>query len=447
MHCSYDADKQQLLLQCSQEVRGSTQPLVIPLSIGLIAADGRDMKVSCSHLHSRAFSDGSRHDLLLILDSMQTSFVVDGVMEQPVVTYLRGFSAPVRLLIERSLPDLSLLAAHDCDGVSRWSAVQELWNMCFFGNECDRSGAAAAISAAFRALAEQAAEAASDSDKLWQFARLCSIPSVPFMMQQQAVQTPLTLWALHRAICCNIAEQTQDSIQQLLFNGTPSLASIRWLSAVTSCSGNMSSSEEMAQRAAFDAGMYVLCCARGDAGTRALQVSKDLVLSSLHPMTSRLSALYRLMQSDSKYAQHMRLSASQLFFEEWKADELVLQSWMAANAGSGVSDTLARIKSIMSSPCFRIHVPNDVYALLVTFARSSPCQFYSSEGLSLVVDAVLLLDKTNPQVAARLVRCFSDVRKLSAEECPGAVDSVHRIAAAAVSSDVKELCNRILDGG
>jgi hypothetical protein len=86
------------------------------------------------------------------------------------------------------------------------------------------------------------------------------------------------------------------------------------------------------------------------------------------------------------------------------------------------------------------------YALLVTFARSSPCQFYSSEGLSLIVDAVLRLDKTNPQVAARLVRCFSDARKVSVEECPGVVESVHRISAAAVSADVKELCSRILDG-
>ena len=451
MHSSYDAGKQQLLLHCRQEVRCS-HPLVIPLSIGLLAADGHDMKVSCSHRYSRALSDGSKHELLLILDSMETSFVLDGVLEQPVLTYLRGgFSAPVRLHIKRSIHDLSLLAAHDCDGVSRWSAMQELWNMCFFANECDRTAAAAAIAAAFRALGAQAAVAALDSDKVWQFARLCTIPSVAHMLQQQAattqppVQTPNTLWSLHRAICSDIANQAQDSIQQLLFDGAPSISSIRWRGAVASCSGNASSSEEMAQRAAFDTGMHVLCCAGGRVAALALQLSNDLVLSSSHPMTSRLSALHRLLQSDSKHAQHMRLAASQFFFDEWKGDELVLQSWMAAHAGSGASDTLARVKSIVSSPCFRFHVPNDVYALLVTFARSSPCQFYSSEGLELVVEAVLRLDRTNPQVAARLVRCFSDVRQLSADECAGAVGSVQRIAAAAVSPDVKELCNRNLD--
>jgi aminopeptidase N len=113
---------------------------------------------------------------------------------------------------------------------------------------------------------------------------------------------------------------------------------------------------------------------------------------------------------------------------------------MAANAGSGASDTLQRVKHILSSPCFRFDVPNDVYALLVTFARSSPCQFYCSDGLDVVVDAVSRLDKTNPQVAARMVRCFSDVRQVSAKECASGVDSVRRIAAAAVSSDVQELC-------
>ncbi len=451
MQSSYDAEKKQLLLHCRQEVLGSSQPLVVPLCIGLLAADGSDMKVSCSHHRSRVLPpdavSSTRHDLLLILDSTETSFVVDGVNELPVVSYLRGFSAPVRLHIQRSLRDLSLLAAHDCDGVSRWSAVQELWNLCFFANQSDRSESVAAISAAFRSLAAQAAEAGSDSDKLWQFARLCAVPSVPFMMQQQSVQTPQTMWSLHRSICGEIASQVHESVERLLFDGCPGLASIRWRNAVTTCSANASSPEEMAQRAAFDTGMYLLCFAGSDVASRALQLSKDLVLSSSHPMTSRLSALNRLLQSDSECSLEMRLSASQHFFTEWKSNELVLQSWMAANAGSGASDTLALVKTILSSSCFRFDVPNDVYALLVTFARSSPCQFYSSDGMSLVVDAVLRLDKSNPQVAARLVRCFSDVRKVSAGECPGAVDSVRRIADAAVSADVKELCSRILEEG
>ena len=415
--------------------------------MGLLASDGHDMKVSCSRQHRRALphqDDGNRHDLLLILDSTETSFVIDDVFERPVVSYLRGFSAPVRLHIQRSLSDLSLLAAHDCDGVSRWSAVQELWNLCFFANQSDRPASVAALSAAFKALGAQASTANADSDKLWQFARLCTVPSVSFMMQQQTVQTPHTLWSLHNSICSDIANQTKDTIEQLLFDGTPCLSSIRWQSAVTSC--NASSPQEMAKRAAFDTGMYLLCFAHGDTATRALQLSKDLVMSPFHPMTSRLSALHRLLQSDNEHARDMRSMASHMFFSEWKGNELVLQSWMAANAGSGASDTLARVKHILSSSCFRFDVPNDVYAVLVTFARSSPSQFYSNEGLALVADAVLRLDRTNAQVAARLVRCFSDVRRVSAEECAGGVDAVQRIAAAAVSADVKELCARILEG-
>ncbi len=446
---SYDAEKEQLLLNCRQDVRGSSQPLVIPLCVGLIAADGSDMKVSCDHPFSRLLpqaADNTRHDLLLILESKQASFVVNGVKELPVVTYLRGFSAPVRLHIQRSLRDLSLLAKHDSDGVSRWSAVQELWNSCFFANQSDRSESLAAISAAFSSLAAQVAEASTDSDKLWQFARLCAVPSVPFMMQQQTVQTPQTLWSLHRSICGEIADQVHDDIEELLFDGHLSLTSIRWRDAVTTRSVNAASPNEMAQRAAFDTGMYLLCFARSDVAKRALQLSKDMVMSSSHPMTTRLSALNRLLQSDSEYARDIRLIASHSFFTEWNGNDLVLQSWMAANAGSGASDTLALVNSIMSSSCFRFHVPNDVYALLVTFARGSPCQFYTSEGMAIVVDAVLRLDNSNPQVAARLVRCFSDVRKVSVEECPGAVDCVRRIAAAAISSDVKELCSQILDG-
>jgi hypothetical protein len=233
--------------------------------------------------------------------------------------------------------------------------------MCFFGELSARPSCAAAISAAIVALAEEASSGSSNSDKLWQFARLCAVPSVPYMMQQQALQTPRALWSQHRATCVEIASQTQDSILRLLFDGTPSLSSIRWRGAVTSCSTASSSAVEMAQRAAFDTGMFLLCLARGDAAHHALQLSRDLVLSTSHPMTSRLSALQRLLQNDSEYAQEMRLSASELFFAEWKDNELVVQSWMAANAGSGSSDSLHRVKAIMCSSCFRFEVPNDVY--------------------------------------------------------------------------------------
>ncbi len=143
-------------------------------------------------------------------------------------------------------------------------------------------------------------------------------------MQQQTVQTQHTLWSLHRAICCEIASQAKDSIQQLLFDGPSILDSIRWRSAVTSCSDNTSSPRDMAQRAALDTGMYLLRFADGDAATRALQLSKYLVLSPPHPMTSRLSALQRLLQSENECAHEVRLSASQMFFSEWVGNELVL---------------------------------------------------------------------------------------------------------------------------
>lgn len=47
---------------------------------------------------------------------------------EPVPSLLRGFSAPVKLVVEgQSDEHLKLMFAHDSDEFNRWSAMQRLW--------------------------------------------------------------------------------------------------------------------------------------------------------------------------------------------------------------------------------------------------------------------------------------------------------------------------------
>ncbi|KAJ1493741.1 peptidase M1, alanyl aminopeptidase, partial [Baffinella frigidus] len=53
-------------------------------------------------------------------------FVLEGVTEEPVLSLLRGFSAPVKLEIERSEEELAFLMANDSDPFNKWEAGQEI---------------------------------------------------------------------------------------------------------------------------------------------------------------------------------------------------------------------------------------------------------------------------------------------------------------------------------
>ena len=95
------------------------EPMVIPLAIGLVGRDGRDLPLR--------FGDGkSPEHGVLCLTRPAEAFVFHDIAEAPVPSLNREFSAPVKLVVNLSGDDLRFLAAHDHDPFNRWQAVQTL---------------------------------------------------------------------------------------------------------------------------------------------------------------------------------------------------------------------------------------------------------------------------------------------------------------------------------
>ncbi len=98
------------------------QPFTMPLAMGLVSEDGP--------LTSIQTADGQQPDKLgtfiCSLAEKKQQFVFTGVKEKPVLSFLRNFSAPVRVNAAHSPQGLSFLMAHDSDPFNRWDAAQEL---------------------------------------------------------------------------------------------------------------------------------------------------------------------------------------------------------------------------------------------------------------------------------------------------------------------------------
>ena len=94
-------------------------PFHIPLKIGLLGADGRDMPLKLAG--GADLEDG----LLNVREPSQT-FDFEEVFERPTPSLLRGFSAPVRLTSSLTNRDLEFLMGHDRDLFNRWEAGQTL---------------------------------------------------------------------------------------------------------------------------------------------------------------------------------------------------------------------------------------------------------------------------------------------------------------------------------
>ena len=94
-------------------------PLHIPLAVGLVGPDGRDLPLRQDG--EAAAGAGTR---VLHLREAAQSFRFIDVPTKPVPSLLRGFSAPVALRFDHTDAELAFLVAHDSDPVNRWDAAQ-----------------------------------------------------------------------------------------------------------------------------------------------------------------------------------------------------------------------------------------------------------------------------------------------------------------------------------
>src|SRR5581483_2903097 len=128
----YDARTKTYRLDLAQTVpptpnQPHKEPMVIPLALGLVGADGRDLPLTLSD--GRTIERG-----VLTLTAPSETFVFSGIAERPVPSLNRSFSAPIRLTANLGADDLRFLAAHDNDPFNRWQSLQTLTSRLLIAN-------------------------------------------------------------------------------------------------------------------------------------------------------------------------------------------------------------------------------------------------------------------------------------------------------------------------
>ena len=144
------------------------------------------------------------------------------------------------------------------------------------------------------------------------------------------------------------------------------------------------------------------------AETRALAKQQ---FDSADNMTDQFAALSVLAQSEGEE----RVLALETFYTRWKDEALVIDKWLQVQSTSRRPDTLAEVERLVAHPAFDLRNPNKVYALLRAFG-SNHVRFHAADGggYRFLAEQTRKLDGINPQVAARLARCFDRWRRFDA---------------------------------
>jgi aminopeptidase N len=419
----YDAATQRYTLTVEQSIpptpgQPEKRPLHIPLALGLIDPDGREVPL---RLDGEAAPTGT--DRVLSVRAPAERFVFVDVPRPPVPSLLRRFSAPVQLEFDYSEADLVHLMAHDSDAVNRWEAGQRLaLAIMLRGVDALRAGRAMDVP---RAFVDAVGRLLADARDPAFTAEALVLPAEPYVAEQVEVVDPDAIHAARNALRGAIARALRAEL----------LATHRALEVRGPYSPDASSAGRRALRNSALGYLMEL----GEPGIEALCVTQ---FDGATNMTDRMAALGALANSDAP----ARAAALERFYADWKSEPLVVDKWLAVQATSRRADTLDRVKALHGHEAFDLRNPNKVYALIRSFCANH-VRFHAADGAgyAFAADRVLELDPLNPQIAARLARAFDRWSKFDAGRRAHARAALERIRGApALSRDVAEVVTKAL---
>jgi aminopeptidase N len=406
---------------------GAREPFVIPLEIGLLARDGRAMTLRLED-EPPAAAATSR---LLVLDETRAFFTFVDVEQAPVLSLLRGFSAPVQLVDGLGDADLMVLLRHDADPFNRWEAGQRLAMSRLLA--ATTGDAQAALDPDF---VESMRELLRNPDLDPAFKELVlTLPSEAYIAEQLAVVDPQRIHA------------ARESMKQQL--ATALVADWQWAFETHQVVGEYSPDPASAgRRALANLALAMLCIAARQSGDavwpgRAWQGFKDA-----SNMTDRQGALMAIVASGSVLAD----AAFERMHAMFNGDALVLDKWFSMQAAAQEQPdgrVFERVKRLLRHPDFSIANPNRARSVIGAFCLGNPGGFHRSDGAGYAfwADRVLEIDALNPQLASRIARALDRWTQLAEPYRSAAQSALARVAAhPKLSTDTEEIVSRALAG-
>jgi aminopeptidase N len=355
---------------------------------------------------------------LILLDRPSQSVTFENVVETPLLSINRDFSAPIMVEAERGPDDLERLAQSDTDPFARYEAIQELMMRALIagarGDEVDHEPVIRAVSATLKS---------NSLDPAFK-AEAILLPSDTMLAQRMDVVDPDAIHAARDALREAIGAALSDNLLAIYGAGSapgddlsPAAKGVRRLRGVAL--GYLSAADE----------------------AKAAALAKQQ-FDGADNMTDRQGALAVLASLDAPE----RAEALNAFYERFHDDPLVLDKWFALQASAQRPDTVDEVLKLAKHADFSMTNPNRLRSLAGTFSGNH-WAFHSADGRGyrFVAETIIAADKLNPQIAARMVPAFGRWRKFEPKRSAMMREALEGIAATpGLSKDVYEQVSKSL---
>jgi aminopeptidase N len=422
----YDAAEGSLNLTVKQHCpatpgQAAKDPMHIPLELGLLAPDGRDFPL---RLEGEDRPAGTSRVLHITAPQQRFRFV--DLPEKPVISALRGFSAPVRLHIHHSYEELAFLLAHDSDPFNRWDAAQTLASRIVLN------------------LVEQLIEGERPKqvdphllqayrivlthhwDDLSYLALLMTLPSEDYISALMKVIDPDAVHSARQMVKRELARELAMELKTLY-------------AAHHGDEPNRYDARAVGRRKLKNVCLGFLTELDNEE-THSLCLEQ---FRRARNMTDQIAALGCIVNSGHP----LRAACLEDFYRQWKDEALVIDKWFALQATCHLHGALESVRQLLRHPAFDLKSPNRVRSLIGAFCQSNPVNFHAADGggYRFLGDHVIALNGINPQIASRMISPLTQWRRYDEGRQRLMREQLRRITETAhVSKDVYEVASKSL---
>lgn len=402
------------------------KPYLIPVSVSLIGEAG------LCPLYLGEEGEADREDntvTVLELTEAEQSFTFSQVKEKPVPSLLRNFTAPVKLAFRYSTEDLIRIVKLDTDGFCKWDAAQQLAI-----NEINR----------VMSLLVNDPSPSLNPDFISTFKYVLNDDQLDPAMVAQMFELPSEkyLGELSKTIDVESIHFARSCVQRKLAKALKA----DFLSIYSSFSSSDTfsvSADAIAARSLKNMALHYLGVEGSDASR---QLIEDQFMNASN-MTDELAAFKSIVHSTKASFKSLKALAIERFYSKWKDEALVINNWLSVQASQPIPSAMSEVKALMQHEAFDHRNPNKLRSLVGAFCSANIINFHASSGAGyeFLADEIIKLNRSNPQIASRLLTPLTKWRSYDENRQIKMKAALERIKNTdALSKDVFEVLTKTL---
>jgi aminopeptidase N len=406
---NYIAEKNEFVINLKQNVKTNNSnynSLYIPFHFELLEENGTNIDIG-----SLAKS---------LLDSKEKSLVITNIKSKPIPVFNTNFSAPINIIYDYSMSELLTILESARDEYSKYNSAFKIFEIII--NDLVE-------------LCQNGKEMVLEQSCLEAFGSILNHDNLDESFKSYLLEPPTLNYFLNKSKNFDF-DSFSNALNYLKYEMAKKFENdfFQILSKFDTNKAYKLNTDSIAQRSLVNTSMWYL----GHLENTVYDEKIYEVFRNANNMTMELGALKALMVKNSSYAQR----ACKEFYLKWKDDTLVIQKWFRLNATADFID-IKYIKNLETLEEYDAKIPNLVRSLIGAF--STNLMLVNKEdgsGYKFLCDKILEIDEFNPQIAARLAKSFSYIKKIDSKR--QSILSSHLkelLNTSKISSDTTEIIN------